>query len=375
MIKGKVNLTLLMGPVVPVPVPKAIVDALTSVQVKTTAGEASGFQLTFTFSSNPLLNTLILLLGQVGPYIRTIIIVTVNGTPNVLIDGMVEHQQVSPNGQTGQSVLTLTGTDLSGTMGLVDFTGIPYPCMPAEARVALIVAKYAIFGMIPMVIPSVFLDVPIPTSRIPVHQGTDLAYINQMAREVGYIFYIEPGPKPGTNIAYWGPEIKVGVPQPALNVNMDAKTNVESLNFSFNGASKSMPIVYIQNEQTGVPIPIPIPDISPFNPPLGLIPAIPVRFPMMRNTANLSPVQAIALGLAEASRSSDAVTGTGSLNVLRYGRVLKARSLVSVRGAKDIFNGLYFVKSVTHKIQRGEYKQDFTLTRNGLLSTIPKVSA
>jgi hypothetical protein len=365
----------MIGPVVPIPVPKAIIDALTSVQVKTSAGEPSGFQLSFTFSSKSPLNTLLLLLGQVGPFIRVIIIVTVNGTRHVLMDGVIAHQQVSPNVGSGQSTLSITGVDLTAVMGLIDFTGIPYPCMPAEARVALIVAKYAIFGMIPLVIPSVFFDVPIPTIRIPVHQGTDLAYINQLAQDVGYIFYIEPGPEPGLNIAYWGPEIKVGIPQPALNINMDSHTNVESLNFTFNGANKSMPIVFIQNEETRAPIPIPIPDISPFNPPLGLIPAIPVHFPRMRDTANLNPVQAIARGLAEASRTSDAVSGTGSLNVLRYGHVLKARSLVGVRGAGDAFNGLYFVKSVTHKIQRGEYKQDFSLTRNGLLSTVPRVPA
>ena len=91
--------------------------------------------------------------------------------------------------------------------------------------------------------------------------------------------------------------------------------------------------------------------------------------------SNLNPVQAIARGLAEASRTSDSVSGNGSLNVLRYGHVLKARSLVGVRGAGDAFNGLYYVKSVTHKIQRGEYKQDFSLTRNGLLSTVPRVPA
>lgn len=365
----------MIGPVVPVPVSKGIIDALTNVQVRTAAGEPSGFQLTFAFSGKSPLNTLLLLLGQVGPFIRTIIVVTVNGTPHVLMDGVIGQHQVTPNVETGQSTLTVTGSDLTGIMGLVDFTGIPYPAMPAEARIALIIAKYAVFGMIPMVIPSVFMDVPIPVDRIPSHQGTDLEYINNLAREVGYVFYVEPGPVPGTNIAYWGPEIKVGVPQPALNVNMDAHNNVESLNFSFNGASKVMPIVYIQNQETRVPIPIPIPDISPFNPPLGLIPSIPTRFRMMRNTANLNPIQAIALGLAEASRTSDAVTGTGSLDVLRYGRVLKARGLVGVRGVGQAFNGLYFVKSVTHKIQRGEYKQDFTLTRNGLVSTVPKVPA
>jgi len=31
--------------------------------------------------------------------------------------------------------------------------------------------------------------------------------------------------------------------------------------------------VFIQNPQTKVPIPIPIPDITPLNPPLGLISA------------------------------------------------------------------------------------------------------
>jgi len=363
----------MIGPVVPVPVPQPIIDALTSVQVKTSAGEPSGFQLSFTFSNKGPLTTLLLLLGEVGPFIRVIITVTVNGTQHVLMDGMIGHHQVSPDVMKGETTLTVTGVDLTVVMGLIDFTGIPYPCMPAEARVALIIAKYAIFGMIPLVIPSLFLDVPIPVISIPVHQGTDLAYVTKLATDVGYTFYIEPGPVVGTNTAYWGPDIKVGIPQPALNVNMDVFTNVESLNFSMNGAAKKMPIVFIQNEETKVPIPIPIPDVSPFNPPLGLIPSIPTQFPMMRDTAKLNPVQAIMLGLAEASKSSDNISGTGSLNVLRYGNVLKARSLVGVRGAGDAFDGLYYVKSVTHKIQRGEYKQDFTLSRDGLLSTLPKV--
>lgn len=373
MLKGNIRLTLMIGPIVPVPVSKGIIEALTSVQIRSAAGEPSGFQMTFAFSSKSPLNTLLLLLGQVGPVIRTIIIATVNGTPHVLMDGVIVNHQVTPNVETGQSILTVTGSDLTAVMAAIDFTGIPYPAMPAEARVALIIAKYAVFGLIPMVIPSVFMDVPIPTERIPTHQGKDLEYINALAEDVGYVFYIEPGPAPGTNIAYWGPEIKVGAPQPALNVNMDAHTNIESLNFSFNGASKVMPIVYIQNEMTRVPIPIPIPDIGPLNPPLGLIPPIPAQFNMMRNTANLNPIQAVALGLAEASRTSDAVTGSGSLDVLRYGSILKSRSLVGVRGAGQAFNGLYFVKSVTHKIKAGEYKQDFTLTRNGLVSTVPKV--
>ena len=63
----------------------------------------------------------------------------------------------------------------------------------------------------------------------------------------------------------------------------------------------------------------------------------------------------------------------GSLDVLRYGRLLKPRQLVGVRGAGLAFDGLYFVKSVTSTMKRGEFKQSFELTRNGLVSITPTV--
>ena len=72
--------------------------------------------------------------------------------------------------------------------------------------------------------------------------------------------------------------------------------------------------------------------------------------------------------------STISISGSsGSLDVTRYGRLLKARQLVGVRGAGLAFDGLYFVKSVTTNIKRGEIKQDFSLARNGLVSTVPRV--
>jgi hypothetical protein len=160
-----------------------------------------------------------------------------------------------------------------------------------------------------------------------------------------------------------------------LNINMDAHTNVESLRFTFDKERKVMPIVFIQEEISKAIIPIPIPDITPLNPPLGLIPPIPPKIEPLEETVFESPLKAVMMGLAEASRSSDAVTASGSLDVLRYGRVLKSRQLVGVRGAGLAFDGLYYVTSVTHSIKRGEYKQSFQLARNGLISTLPKVPA
>ena len=165
------------------------------------------------------------------------------------------------------------------------------------------------------------------------------------------------------------------MPQPALNTNMDAHTNVESLNFNFDTESKTLPILYIQDQATKVPTTIPVPDITPLSPPLGLVPPIPKQIEPITGVANRSPIQAAVIGMAKAAKTSDAVSASGSLDVLRYGHVLKARRLVGVRGAGPAFDGLYYVKSVTHSIKRGEYKQNFTLSRNGLISTVSKVPA
>jgi hypothetical protein len=371
-----VQLTLMIGPAVPVPVPREVLDALTSVEVTSGGDGPSGFQLTFTLSTHSPLHTLFLISGGASiPLIRVVIVVTVGGTPEVLMDGVMTNHQITSGTDTGHATLTVTGEDLSRVMDYIDFSGIPYPAMPPEARVLLILAKYAVFGVVPMVIPSVLVDVPIPVERIPIQQGKDLAYIRGLADEVGYVFYVEPGPEPGLSTAYWGPEIKVGVPQRALNVDMHVHTNVESFSPSFDSESKKLPVLLIQNQATRAPIPIPIPDITPLNPPLGLVPPLPKDVEWIEGTAKLSPIRAALVGLAKAARSADAVSATGSLDVLRYGRVLKARRLVGVRGAGQAFDGLYYVKRVTHSIKRGEYKQSFTLSRNGLLSTLPQVPA
>jgi len=375
-----IHLSLMMGPVVPLPVPAPVIDALEQVQVTHSAGERSGFQLRFKITAHSALNTLFLIAaGQntsLGtPPLRVVLLVTLRGRPQPLFDGVATRMEVQPGQNDQPGSISVTGEDLTKVMDLLDFSGLPYPAMPIPARVALICAKYAAFGIIPLPIPELFPDVPIPLDRIPSHQGTDLAYVQQLARKVGYVFYIEPGEAPLTNIAYFGPEIKVGPPQPALNIDMDSHTNVESLDFNFDPTKGVLPVVYIQNTLTRAPIPIPIPDLNPLQPPLGALSTPIANLRVLKDTAKMNPMQALSKGLAEAGKSQDAVTGSGTLNVLRYGRMLKARRLVGVRGAGIAYDGLYYVKRVASTLKRGEFKQDFELTRNGLISITPRVPA
>jgi hypothetical protein len=354
-------------------VPQEVVDSLTSVQVTTAAGRPSGFQLSFAVSKRSLIESTLLPSGYFDPKRRVVIVAVPNGAPTVLIDGVITRQELTPSNDPGGSTLTLTGEDLTLIMDLKE-ERMCFPGMPAEARVAAICLKYALYGIVPLTIPSILMDVPNPTQKIPIQSASDLQYIRALAAEAGYVFYIDPGPLPGANIAYWGPEVRVGLPQPALSVNMDAASNVETLSFSFDGTARTQYTVDIVEPNTKMTIGVPVPNIGLLRPPLALRPAVALREAPLPDTSALNSIRAALYGLSQTASSADAITGQGTLDVLRYGHVLKARGLVSVRGAGLAYDGLYYCSSVTHNIKRGEYKQSFTLARDGLIPLTPTVN-
>lgn len=138
MLKG-INLQLYVGPLVPIPAPKAVMDALTDVSVTINDVGQSGFQLSFTLSTNSPLHTIFLLAGGSPiPILRVVIVAIFNGTPNVLIDGVVTNTQVSQGSDSRHATLSVTGEDLSVLMDKIDFSGFPFPALPAEGRVALL---------------------------------------------------------------------------------------------------------------------------------------------------------------------------------------------------------------------------------------------
>lgn len=372
MLQG-VDLSLKIGPL-PVAAPREVVEALVHVKVENGSGDAqSGFELTFELPARSPLCTLFLLAGGSAlPLMRVVLVVTINGQAESIIDGVTTHVETQP-GEGGALRLTVIGTDLSALMDKIEIPGLPFPAMPPSVRVLLILAKYAALGVVPMVIPGLNDIPPLPTKKIPQQRGTDYAYITHLAHQAGYVFYLEPGPTPGMSKAYWGPEIRVGAPQPALTTNMDAQTNVEKLSFRFDKTKKWMPIVSFQEPFSKATITLPIPDVTPLNPPLGLVPPLPPQTCKINEFGHLSAAEALAAGMAFVGQHSDSVFGDGTLDVAKYGRLLKSRQLVGVRGASVPFDGLYYVKSVTHEIERGSYKQSFSLARNALISTVPTV--
>lgn len=367
MLKG-FQLLLQIGPVVTSPAPREVIDSLTAVSIKESANSRSGFSLSFTVSKNSRIQTELLPSGYFEPIItRVQIVVIAEGQPIVLMDGIVSKLDLAPSNEPNKTTLTVTGEDVSLAMDLLDFTGLPYPCMPMFARVELMLLKYVMYGVVPTVVPDLMIDVPNPLGQTPHQQGTDLSYIKSLASETGYTFYVTPGPLLGMNQAYWGPEIRWGQTQPALNINMDELSTLDSLSFSFDGLAGALYVVSARIPGICFSIPIPVPPVGILRPPLAQIPAVPHKLEYLSDTNDNGPIRAALLGIARASQRGDTVTGSGSMDVTRYGRILRARSLVDIRGAGISFDGTYYVTSVTHDIKRGDYKQSFSVAREGLV--------
>ena len=363
-----IRLMLLVGKSVPLPAPADVVDAITRVEVTNDAEQGDGFQITFTLGKDQAGNYGVLDGGALDPFNRVVIAVAVGAVPEVLIDGIIAHHQLVPSNEPGVSTLTVTGRDLRQVLDLEEKNG-EYGNQPDSAIFTRLIGAYGQYGLMPQPTPTT--DVPNELQRIPRQYETDLRFIERMARRNGFVFFIEPLTF-GTNSAYFGPETRAGMPQPALTVNMDAFSNVNTLSFSHDVLASTGAEGSILEPITKTIIPLPsLPSLRV--PPLAAKPTPVQRKVIVRDAANKSPTQAASIAAA-ATNAPEPVTGEGELDTLRYGSVLRARRPVGVRGAGHSYDGDYYVRKVTHVITSGvSYSQQFTISREGTGALLPVV--
>jgi hypothetical protein len=369
------HLQLLIGETVPTPAPLKVGEALESVEVTHKDEGRSGFQLVFQVGRSVLdvRDYAILNETRIRPFNRLLLNVLFGITPLPIMDGIITNHQLAPGNDPGTSKLTITGEDVSVMMDL-EKQARSYPNLSHELIVRLILLGY----LVPYGITSQVETPPSPQTRTVDQQTTtqpnnktDLEYLTELAGKHGFVFYVETGSVPGTNVAYWGPPSRRGSAQGALSVNMGPNTNVESISFKYDELTpKKMTFTLANGSEETV-------DRFTRTPPLATrIPTARKR-DFLTRPDGMSDSEARAQAQGKVNSSFDqVVTANGTLDALRYGRILKPRGLVDVRGAGDHYDGTYYVKNVTHKIdvRKGEYKQTFTLTREGVGTTTPFVS-
>ncbi|MDH5543394.1 MAG: hypothetical protein OEY64_10585 [Nitrospinota bacterium] len=378
MLYNGIKVTFLIGQTVPKPAPPMILEALRNVEVKHTDEGMSGFQITFALGKglkSASKDFALLKSPLLKPPNRMIILVTFNAKPTVLMDGIIQHQQLSPGQEVGSTTLTITGNDVSVMMDKEKVKS-KHPAQSEDVIALKLISKYSKYGLTPNVIKPSSAETPSLTDTIPVQDETDFKYLKKLADKFAYDFYIISGPAPGVNKAYWGPPATKGTPQRALSVDMGTFTNVESISFQYDAKKPQKVKGKIQDKKTQKEVSINISAPSA------------TRLPLSKNPSWKESMETTDLGTMEgytaqqartaAQRITDrsvdqVVTATGDLDSLRYGNILKPRGLVGLRGVGYSYDGNYYVKEVSHKITREKYKQTFTLTRDGLGALLPVV--
>jgi hypothetical protein len=367
-----IRLILWLGKAIPTPAPYTVMRALTHVKVINEGEGSDGFQMTFTLGKDAVVDYGLLLGGALDPDTRVSLALLVGASLEPLINGVIYHHQVVPSNEPGLSRLTVTGRDVSVLLDLKE-KNEQYKNQPDFVIVNRVLADYAVDGVLPPYLVTPTADVPLEFFRVPRQHETDLAFLRRLAKANGYVFYLEPLTL-GVTSAYWGPENRATLPQPALSVNLGSATNVINLQVAQDAlapvGSKGTFVEPIT--KMSLPIP-PLPSLKV--PPLALRPVSPRRQTLQRGSARLNPAQAGVSVLAATMNAPDAVTATGELDTVRYGSVLRARRLVGVRGVGMSYDGFYYVAKVVQEIdvQQNKATQTFTLKREGTGTLTPVV--
>ncbi|MEM1243102.1 MAG: hypothetical protein AAGI45_24995, partial [Cyanobacteria bacterium P01_H01_bin.26] len=178
------------------------------------------------------------------------------------------------------------------------------------------------------------------------------------------------------NTAYWGPPKRRSTPQKALTMNMGAYTNISSVNFQHDALAATTVDGSVQDRKTNQKRPVQErqSDRTSLSKKSALKAQSHKRLKQFRETGR-DLAQAAYRAQAIADRSvDDVVTVTGKIDTVRYGEILRLRGVVGLRGAGHSYDGLYYVKEVTHTLHKGNYNQSFTITREGLGTTRQKVA-
>lgn len=372
------HLTLLIGRGVPLPIPPSLLYLVDRVEVVDTAEGFSGFEVAFFATRSgaaAFLGPTVPSSGLLDAFNRVRIIVTVNGSPSTLIDGVITHVGTTPGPSGLGGRVVIKGEDLSALMDLEERQAT-FPALADWAIASKVIAGYSTYGVVPRVIPAASDAQPSPLDSPPTQDGeTDRELLLRLAAKYGYQFHVSPDPYSPGSVAYWGPQRRLGVPHRALTVGSGPQSNVSDAEFRFDAlaAEKAEASVLAPGSGRVTTVSASRSTLPPLARTSGLRSAK-TRKTIVRSTSGLTASQARgeAQGLVNASTNKVAV-GTGVVDTSRYGGILKAHSPVGVRGVGPIFDGNYVLQTVRHTIRKGEYKQHFEVVRDGTGALAPLV--
>lgn len=284
---------------------------------------------------------------------------------SVLAEPLIEAYVIETNAnftnQPGQSILNVVAMDATVLMSLEEKVK-SWPDM-SDSDIANAIFTDQDYNFVP--------DVETTTVRrqdvdqAPMQRGTDLQFLRHLARRNGYEVYVETNPLTRLTEGHFHPPRLDQTAQGVLSVNFGEATNVNSFNARFDmlgptsAQATGLDVATLSDQQAQAD------SISLRS--LGSLASLNGDRPrrvLLTNTGLSDAGELQSYAQAVVDRSSLAITGQGQLNTVAYGKLLRAKRPVLVRGAGTQFNGTYYVRRVLHTMSGDSYSQNFTLHRN-----------
>ena len=347
------------------PAPPPVVDAVEEIAVDASLESGSALRLRLGIAQNDLGDWRLLQEDLFRPLTPVTVRVAVGAVPlpQALVTGYVVRQDVTYADTGGESTLDISGLDATVLMGLQEKV-MPWPNLPDSAIATAIFAQYALVPMVQPTAPSL-----IEPEGTTIQRGSDLRFLRKLARRNGFDVYVQPEPTTGIDQGFFRPRQTLGAPSAVLNVSMGAETNVSQLAVHYAMTQPTSAVAAGLDTTTKAPQPALAP-VS-LQPPMGLEPSLlrvlptPMVRPADTGLVRSADLQSYAQGVADAS--SFAITAQGEAGP--DAGVLRPGALVAVRGVGRLYNGLYLLTRVTHRITDNGYSQSFTAVRNAATMT------
>lgn len=368
-----VYISILIGKTVPKPIDMDLSFLLKDLEVISSDDAPTGLQMTFdsSLSDDPKSAAKLLSGKDLQPFNRIVVSSVFQAKPVPIFDGFITRQHVNAGNEIVPTEVSVTAEDASVMMDLKQVIA-EHPAQDEPTIVTKLLGKYAKYGLIPKVKRPGSASAPLPKDRVPVQVGTDFQYINRLANKFGYVFYIDPGPLPMQAMAIWGPPDLKGKPQKAITINMGSFDNASDVAFSYDALRATEVLGHIQDTKSNKiqKVSVRKPDATSLaKKSVASLQKTNIRQTLFPATGSHTFAQAKARAQGMVNQAAlDVVTAKGTLNSLEYSGVLKARQLVAMRGAGTAYDGVYYVRKVSHNITEGEYVQTFELVRDGLES-------
>ena len=344
------------------PLPLPFVQALREIEIETSIGRASIFRMHFDLSRTIFGDFDALAIDIFRPLFPIKISLAAGlPIPQVLINGYIKDTQLRAGNTPGTSRLEVVGMDALGTLMANNQQPFPWPNLSESAIAAAIFGKYA---MIPLIDP-------LPPTRTVLDTTTlqriyDAPFLFELARCNSFELYVQPDPFLGTDVGHLHRPYTHLPHQGVLSIDFGTQSNLLQFDVS-NDMLRPTGVVGTTVDQT-TRAPIPSFGIASTEIPMGLEPSLfrilPPPVARQQPGCAANPTEAQLRALAQASATSRAITAQGEVDGIKLARPLRVGLPVLVRGAGRQNSGLYYVQSVTHRISRDDYRQNFSAWRN-----------